>query len=761
MMNTIEIRIRGTVQGVGFRPFVYRLARDCSIKGWVQNTPEGVVIEAEAPGDHLEVFMRRFQEDLPPHCIIETLAKKEIPPRGFKSFEILPSDTKGEQTTLVLPDMATCQECLREIFDIQDRRYLYPFTNCTHCGPRYSIIESLPYDRANTSMKHFQMCPLCQKEYEDPLDRRFHAQPNACPVCGPWLQLWDAQGRVLAVHGQAMEKTAKFLKQGAIVAVKGLGGFHLMADATDENTLQLLRRRKNRPHKPLAVMFPSLAAIENVCKVSGFEKRLLVSAQAPIVLVRKKEDSPSIAPSVAPDNPYVGAMLACMPLQHILLYLCQSAVVATSGNISDEPICIDNQEVLTRLDGIADYFLVHNRPIVRQVDDSLLQEVQQGPYFLRRSRGFAPLPVKMPLRSKGILAVGAHQKNTVALSLERSAIISQHIGDLDTKESIDVFERTVESLRQIYSSPLREVICDMHPDYTSSRYAKDLQVPVVTVQHHQAHVASCLAEHGIEDSVLGVCFDGTGYGEDGTIWGGEFFKNEGNEFKRVAHFRLFPLPGGEIAISQPRRCALGLLYVLGHGNLEPFTDLACMKSFSLQEVGIIKKMLSRNINTPMTSSMGRLFDAISSLVGLCHKTTFEGQAAMALEFQAEGNHVAQGYPYAVMSDTVHKDCLVIDWADMVSGVVDDVRRGVTLGQIAAKFHYTLIEIIVDVASRVGENKVVLTGGCFQNKILTEGTIGRLKQKGFVPFWHSQIPPNDGGIALGQIWLSARRKAPCV
>jgi len=756
-MNAILIRIRGTVQGVGFRPFVYRLAHDCAIKGWIQNTSEGVILEAEALVPQLEIFIRRLKTELPPHCVLEQFIQQEIPIKGFKSFEILPSDSKGEQTAFVLPDIATCPQCLKEVFDPKDRRYLYPFTNCTHCGPRYSIIEALPYDRANTSMKNFIMCPICQNEYDDPLNRRFHAQPNACFVCGPSVELWDHQGREIALREKALEKTAELLKQGHIVAVKGLGGFHLMADAANEESVGLLRQRKNRPHKPLAVMFPSIEAIEEFCDITAVERNLLVSPQAPIVLVLKKGGMVGLSSLISPGNLYVGAMLGCMPLQHILLKLFGKALVATSANISDEPICIDNQEALLRLEGIADYFLVHNRPIVRQVDDSLIQEIIGKASFLRRSRGFAPLPVKLDHSSIGILAVGAHQKNTVALSLDQGAVISQHIGDLDSQESVEVFERTIESLRQIYSSAISEVVCDKHPDYTSSRYAKELGVAIVHVQHHHAHAASCMAEHGIEGPVLGICFDGTGYGEDKTIWGGEFLQCEGGDFIRLGHLKLFPLPGSEAAVQEPRRSALGLLYEVSNGKLEDFEDLDCIKSFSIQELRIIKQMLDQRINTPLTSSMGRLFDGISSLMGLCHQSSFEGQGAMALEFQARTISVNNGYPYGILDSSSLKKAFSMDWTGIVRGIIEDLRVGIAKAEIAAKFHFTIVEMIVDVALRVGENKVVLTGGCFQNKILTEMAVEGLKKEGFMPYWHTQVPPNDGGIALGQLMVASRRK----
>lgn len=745
-MNAVHIRIRGTVQGVGFRPFVYRLAHDCAIKGWIQNSPQGVVLEVEGP--RVDEFIHRLCKEQPPYCVIQELMQEEIGFKGYKNFEIVASDEEGEQTALVLPDIATCAQCLEEIFNPHDRRYLYPFTNCTHCGPRYSIIEDLPYDRAHTSMKYFKMCPACQKEYDDPLNRRFHAQPNACPVCGPKVELWDNRGHVISDH-DLVKETAKRLKQGAIVAVKGLGGFHLMVDACNEKAVEVLRERKQRPHKPLAVMFASIEAIHKACVVSDLEKQLLVSGQSPIVLVRQKTDERPIAPSVAPGNPYLGVMLPCMPLQHILMRYFGGPLVATSGNLSDEPVCIDNQEARQRLGGIADYFLTHNRPIVRQVDDSVVHEMANQPYFLRRSRGFAPLPVGKLGVSKGVLAVGAHQKNTVALTVGQGAVVSQHIGDLETTEFIDAFKRTIESLHRIYASPIEHVVCDLHPDYTSSAYAKDLKVALTQVQHHQAHVAACMAEKNLQSPVLGICFDGTGYGLDHTIWGGEFLKFDGQRFQRVGHLKLFPLPGGEAAVHEPRRSALGLLSTLGE-PLDFFGDLDCMRSFTKKELKIIERMLEKKINCPETSSMGRLFDGISSLIGLCHVTSFEGQAAMALEFAAEPISVLTGYPYSLVP---HPTYWTVDWSGMVRQVVEDVRRGLSAAQIAAKFHYTIVEIMVSMARCIGESKVILSGGCFQNKLLTNNAIACLQEEGFEPLWHTEVPCNDGGIALGQLWIA--------
>jgi len=752
MTKSLHFQIRGTVQGVGFRPWIYRLANQLNLKGFVQNTSQGVAMEIEGPASKVENFVQQVRTNPPAHCVMTQCLITDILPKSFHQFQILSSQDENQHEALVLPDIATCPDCIKEIFDQHDRRYLYPFTNCTHCGPRYSIIEALPYDRLNTSMKKFKMCPKCQNEYDDPSNRRFHAQPNACPVCGPKVTLWDDHGEVVTTASETLPATVELIKRGAIVAVKALGGFYLIADALNADAVDLLRQRKARPHKPLALMMPSLRMTMQYCDISPLEAELLQSSQAPIVLLRKAQKGLKVSKEVAPENPYLGCMLPSMPLLHILLRMLNRPLVATSGNLSEEPICIDNAEALDRLKGIADFFLVHDRPIVRHVDDSIAQVVCNGSSLLRRARGFAPLPIDIGKNCDGILSTGAHQKNTVALGLGNSVIISQHIGDLDDKTSCLTFEKTISSLKSIYDAPITKVVCDSHPDYASTRYAHTLTDDVLKVQHHHAHVASCMAEEGIAQEVLGICWDGTGYGNDGTIWGGEFLVTDGLDYRRFAHLNLFALPGGESAIKEPRRSALGLLFKLCDGNWQEYKDLPSIKTFSPQELLILHRMIKQKINSPLTSSMGRLFDGIASLLGLCHQASFEGQAAMALEYKISDELILAPYDYEIIPEKV----LSIDWTDIVKGVIADIRGGKNATMISTRFHLTLIKIIIDIAHQANNPNIVLTGGCFQNKWLLENAVNRLKQEGFTPYWHKQIPANDGGISLGQMFVAARR-----
>jgi hydrogenase maturation protein HypF len=796
MRERLRITIYGIVQGVGFRPFVYRLATDLGLKGWVVNSCEGVVIEAEGRRGSLDSFLARLKQEGPPQSHIYSLQYVFLDPAGFPDFEIresdaagLPGRQAGAKTALILPDIATCPECLEEIFDPSDRRYLYPFTNCTHCGPRYSIIEAIPYDRKNTSMKKFSMCPACRKEYNDPFNRRFHAQPNACPVCGPHLELWDAEGNIFEKNHQALLAAVAAIQQGRIVAVKGIGGFHLWVDASREEGVRLLRRRKRREEKPFALMFPTLEMVKEYCLISPQEEFLLTSREAPIVLLAGKglpqgegcAASGLAGPvcfSVAQSNPYLGVMLPYSPLHHILMRemsactsIRQRPVVATSGNLSDEPICIDEKEALARLSGIADMFLIHNRPIVRPVDDSVVRVMMHRPLVLRRARGYAPLPVSLNEALSGkqdalcVLAVGGHLKNTVALSVRNNVFISQHIGDLQTAQSLEAFSRTIESLRGLYEPSVDCLACDLHPEYLSTKFARGFNLPaggaglgrdsrgqagpsVRAVQHHYAHIVSCMAENHLKGKVLGIAWDGTGFGEDRTIWGGEFLVADLKEFSRVGHFRTFPLPGGEKAVQEPRRTAFGLLSeIFGDAIIDSGGSLPDLLLFSPAEINVLRQMISKGVNSPRTSSVGRLFDAVASLCGVMQRVRFEGQAAMALEYLLREADVEKSYPCRIISDG--QKCLVADWEPMIREIINDVRASTARETISAKFHNTLVETAVDMAKRIQEERVVLSGGCFQNKYLTERLIKRLRQEGFQVFWHQWVPPNDGGISLGQ------------
>jgi hydrogenase maturation protein HypF len=786
LVRRLQVTIRGAVQGVGFRPFIYRLATEMRLPGWVLNSSQGVFVEVEGENHVLDAFLLRVEKEKPPRSSIHSLEFSVLDPIGFTRFEIRQSDESGEKTTLVLPDIATCPDCLREIFDPLNRRYLYPFTNCTNCGPRFSIIDALPYDRPNTSMKKFQMCDHCRREYEDPLDRRFHAQPNACPKCGPHLELWDENGRILSSHRDSLLEAANATRHGKIVAMKGLGGFHLIVDARNNDAVKRLRERKHREEKPLALMYPTLEAVKIDCVVSELEERLLLSPESPIVLLSRRSpisdfgfrppagragnSNFSIASSVAPLNPYLGVMLPYTPLHHILMKELGFPVVATSGNLSDEPICTDEGEALKRLSDIADLFLVHDRPIVRHVDDSVVRVLMGRELVLRRARGYAPLPIRVRASKEApVLAVGAHLKNTVAVSSGNNVFISQHVGDLETQEAFHAFQGVCRDLPNLFGSKPESLVCDIHPAYLSTQFAKGQDRQVVEVQHHYAHIASCMAENELDGIVLGVSWDGTGYGLDGTIWGGEFLTTTERSFQRVASFRQFRLPGGERAIREPRRTAIGVLYEIFGDKLFEQKNIAVLDSFAESELRVVRQAIARGVNSPQSSSVGRLFDAVASYIGLRQRVNFEGQAAMELEFAIEKTKTDELYQFRLLDfgSRIEKETspksefrnprstIVIDWEPMILELLDDVGRAVSPCAISAKFHNTLVEIVVEIAKRIGEKRVVLSGGCFQNKYLTERAVQRLEVVGFQPYWHQRVPPNDGGISLGQVFAARR------
>lgn len=771
-LHRIRLSLRGLLQGIGFRPFVYQLAHEIGLKGWVQNSPQGVSIEAEGNRESLDEFMLRLEKESPPNTVFHGMQSSQLEPLGYEHFIIKASEKSGDQSTLILPDIATCADCLREIFDPSNRRYLYPFTNCTHCGPRFSIIEALPYDRKHTSMKQFQMCGSCQVEYENPQDRRFHAQPNACPDCGPHLEFWDPNGDSLSNNDEALEDAVRAIKAGAILAVKGLGGFHLMVNACNDQAVRRLRKKKYREEKPFAVMFQDLPSIKKICEVSTLEEKILLSAEAPIVLLQRKpvlkrtKKGIAISVEVAPSNPYLGVMLPSTPLHHILMNRIGFPIIATSGNISDESICTQEDEALKRLQGIAEYFLVHDRPIVKHADDSIVQLVSVSSQILRRARGYAPLPISVKENIPSCVGVGGYLKNTIALAKGHNLFVSQHIGDLGSAQTAVTFEDTFNSFVKLYDIQSDSVACDFHPDYPSTHWAKSNQKVKIPVQHHVAHVFSCMAEHDLQGPLLGVAWDGSGYGLDGTVWGGEFFHITSESIHRIARWRPFPLPGGDKAVKEPRRSALGLLYeVLGE---TVFERPELLNSFSTEEILVLKTMLEKKINCPMTSSCGRLFDAVASLSGIRQFNSFEGQAAMELEFSMQKPCSESFYPV----DVIEKDFKAysvlggksdyydlnlkyqLDVASLIGELLEDLSDNLSLNLIATKFHNALVESIISIAKRVGEERVVLSGGCFQNKYLTERTIHRLRQEGCQPYWHQRIPPNDGGLALGQIFAAS-------
>lgn len=746
MKKRIQILIQGAVQGVGFRPFIYKLANELNLNGFITNTVNGVTIEVEGNENTLNEFVSRISSDKPRHSVIKSFNVKQLQPNGYKDFRIVESATSGEPTAIILPDIAVCNECLNEMFDPENRRYLYPFINCTNCGPRFSIIESLPYDRPNTSMKIFDMCDKCREEYENPLDRRFHAQPIACPDCGPRIQLLNQSGGIICERQNAITESVKLIRQGKIVALKGLGGFQLIVNACDDDAVQRLRERKHRDEKPFAVMFPSLEAVKNFCYVSEAEEKILNSPESPIVLLKKKlkilNQKFGISELVSPQNPYLGVMLPYTPLHHLLMKEFGEPIIATSGNISEEPMCIDENEAIERLSGIADYFLIHNRPIVRPVDDSVVRVVKNKLMILRKARGFSPLPISIRNSvEENFICVGAHLKNTISLKKGNEVFISQHIGDLENTEAEKYFHNTISDFKKMYKIEPEYYVHDLHPDYLSTKFCNHQNIKTISVQHHLAHIAACYEENKPDGKCFAVCWDGTGYGLDGTIWGGEFFIYDEYEFQHFAQFRQFRLSGGDAAARDTRRSLSGILYEIIRENI-PFERLNL--THIKKDLTIFIQMLKKNINCFTTSSMGRLFDAVSALLNICQKSTYEGQAAMMLEFIAD-EKIKSYYNF----DLIEKGKLVINWCPMFEEMFVDLKKELPASEISAKFHNTLVEIIIALAKRVSRSNVLLTGGCFQNVFLLERTIERLTEEGFIPHWNKLVPTNDGGISFGQ------------
>ena len=733
----LRIALQGAVQGVGFRPTVYRLAERMRLSGWVRNTSAGLEIEIEGDAEQLYIFLLQLRAATPAAAVIASEETFRVAPCGGFGFEILPSAGDASDGTpklaAILPDIATCSQCLAEVFDPENRRCGYSFTNCTQCGPRYSIVLDIPYDRPNTTMQKFLLCSSCRREYGSLHDRRFHAQPNACATCGP--RLW------LSPVGSGSEnifsEIAGALAQGKIVALKGIGGFQLLVDARDSTAVVRLRERKLREHKPFAMLMPSLECILRYCDVDSEEEGLLLSAAAPIVLLQPK-DADDLAPEVAQHSSCIGVMLPCSPIHHLLMAHHPFPLVATSGNLVGEPIAIDNEEALDRLKDVADIFVLHDRPIARACDDSVVR-LADHPQILRRARGYAPLPVAVPYDLRPVLAVGGHLKNTVAIGFGRQVWLSQHIGDLDSPEARDAFDRTIEDLCRLYRFAPEVIVSDLHPDYASTRWAEQHArtsgVALVQVQHHHAHIASCAAENGLTEPYLGVAWDGAGLGLDGTIWGGEFFVSDRNRFERIASLRPFALPGGEAAMRDCSRPAAGLLW-----------EMRSSTTARQQVQNQFAAMLAHEINAPQSSSVGRLFDAVAYLAGAAQQNLFEGQAATRLEGAIGQTQTDEAYLIAAANG-------IGDWSSLVEGVQADQRSGVALGLISAKFHNALADWLLAVARTTKIRNVVLSGGVFQNAYLTRRSRRILEADGFEVFTHRQVPANDGGLALGQAVLA--------
>jgi len=748
----MQVRVLGVVQGVGFRPFIYRLAQRYNLTGWVRNTSGSVEIEVEGGEEALDRFLTALGTEAPPMAGIEEVTVDALPPKGYTGFEIRESLAREGKYQMVSPDIATCRDCQSELLAPSDRRYRYPFTNCTNCGPRFTIIEDIPYDRPRTTMRHFKMCPECQREYDDPRDRRFHAQPNACPRCGPGLELRDSRGSPLECR-DVIQQAGELLKEGRILAVKGLGGFQLACDATNESAVQLLRERKRRPSKPLAVMM-IMEEVGRHCWVSPEEEGLLLSPQCPVVLLKWRQGS-SVCREVAPALKYLGVMLPCTPLHYLLLGETGLPLVMTSGNLSEEPIAMDNEEALRRLSGIADYFVLHNRDIYSRYDDSVYMVERGEAQAIRRARGYAPCPIFLPFKARPVLACGAELKNTFCLTREEHAFLSQHIGDMENEETLEHFETTIGLYRRLFRIEPELIACDMHPEYLSTRYALGLGAEtglrVTPVQHHHAHIVSCLTENGARGPAIGVAFDGTGYGTDGNIWGGEFLVCDFGGFERAGHLEYVPMPGGAAAVNRPYRMALGYVDTL-LGPDFPLEGLPVLGRLDAGEVAIIRRQLERRLNSPLTSSAGRLFDAVSALAGVRGTVDYEAQAAIELEMLApdEVSRDLTGYPFSIASEGKVK---VVRLAELVSAVIGDVKAQVPVAVISAQFHKSLARVIVQTCRLIGKetgiNLVALSGGVFQNRLLLRLATSGLEGAGFRVLTHRLVPANDGGVSLGQ------------
>ena len=751
----VDVHVGGVVQGVGFRPHVYALADDLGLDGFVRNGPDGVRIEVEGPPDAITAFLDRLSRQAPPLALVEHVDVGDLPATGVpEGFTILTSTSAAGGRTLVSPDVATCDACLAEVADPDDRRHGYPFTNCTDCGPRFTIVRDVPYDRAATTMAGFSLCTACREEYDDPVDRRFHAQPVCCPGCGPTLVLHGPG--IGAEVRDPIGVAARLLRDGAVVAVKGLGGYHLAVDARLEPAVATLRSRKHREEKPFAVLVADLAQARRYGEVDEVSARLLTDRARPIVLVPRGAEP--VAASVAPGNRSLGLLLPYTPLHHLLTRAVDGPVVLTSGNVSDEPIAHDDAEALLRLAPIADAFVTHDRPIHVRTDDSVARVVAGRPLLLRRSRGFAPGPVTLPDPvPRAVLAVGAELKSTVCVAAGRHAFLSQHVGDLENHETYVAFLAAIEHLGRLFAVTPEVVAHDLHPEYLSTKHVLELPdgLPRIGVQHHHAHVASCLVDNGRRGPVIGVAFDGTGYGPDGTIWGGEVLVADLAGYERVGHLAPVPLPGGAAAIREPWRMAVAYLDVLGRDGA---TERLPVHARNARRWDLVRQVGGRPAHAPSTSSAGRLFDAVAALLDVRDVVTYEGQAAIELEQAAGAAAGERGYPVTVGDDAP----FVIDGPGIVGAVLDDRAAGTDRSRIAARFHATLADAVALVCGRVrdltGLGEVALTGGVFQNALLTALTLARLQERGFTVLTHRQVPPNDGGISLGQVAVAAAQDA---
>jgi hydrogenase maturation protein HypF len=754
MIDSKKIDVKGIVQGVGFRPFIYHLAKKCGLLGHVCNTTSGVSIEIEGQKSQINEFIEKIKTAPPPQAVIFEIASYDIEPAGYDDFVIRASDDHKEKFVPISPEIATCKNCLAELFDPSDRRYRYPFINCTNCGPRFTIVKDIPYDREFTTMASFKMCRTCQKEYDDPDNRRFHAQPNACPACGPGLTLLNNSLEKIDAS-DVISEVCRLLKNGNIIAIKGLGGYHLACDALNPDAVFKLRSRKYREYKPFALMVKDIETAKRLCYVNENEEKALTGSIRPIVLLKKRTGCP-VAEDVAPCQKYHGIMLPYTPLHHLILAESGLVLVMTSANMSSEPIVYQDETAFDRLENIADFYCIHNREIHIRTDDSVIRVWRGNEMVFRRARGFAPFPLVLNFGFReNILACGAELKNSFCLGKENFAFMSHHIGDLENLETLTSYEEGIEHLQRIFNVSPALVAHDLHPDYLATKYALALEdIPKIGVQHHHAHIVSCMVENEIEGQVIGVSFDGTGYGPDGTIWGGEFLICDYSEFKRVGHLEYIPLPGGEKAIKEPWRTAASYLYKIYHDQMFDL-DIAFVRKLDMRKWPTIEKMINKGINSPLTSSAGRLFDAVSALVGIRNEIYYEGQAAIELEMAAG----AEDREYSFDLKNVEDKILVL-FEPLFRGMVSDLEQKVGVDAISARFHNTVAKIILRVCLKLkntsGLRGVALSGGVFQNSLLLEKTYVLLVENGFKVFTHRRVPPNDGGIALGQAVVANER-----
>lgn len=765
-----RLDLRGAVQGVGLRPFVFHLARAGGLGGFIRNTGDGVRIEVEGLPQAIAAFRSALHSELPAPAAIHELHARALAPLGEQSF-VVSASAIGAPTGFITPDLAMCGTCRREIFDPRDRRCGYAFTTCLHCGPRYSILAALPYDRERTAMAGFQMCRLCRAEYQDPASRRFHAQTIACAQCGPRLSLWDAAGRVLSRDEEALATSAAALRAGAIVALKGLGGFQLLVDAGDEQAVQRLRTRKQRARKPFAIMCSSLEQARGLAGIAAPEADLLSSAMAPIVLLPRPvagalrsagHGEGAVAAAVASVGPSLGVMLPYTPLHALLLARFGGVLVVTSGNLHDEPIVTDEHEALQRLGGVADLWLVHDRPVLHAVDDSVVRVMAGQAVVLRRARGYAPAPIAHARVQRPMLALGGQQKSALATGGRGSIVLGPHGGDLSSPRARSLCERNARELPQLQNLSPGVVACDAHPDYFSTRLAERIAAAAqaqggacrqVRVQHHLAHVLACQVDNALEPPFLGIAWDGSGYGADGAIWGSEALFVGSDHYRRCAQLLPFALPGAEAAVREPRRAALGALFRLYGAQALQRCELAPVAAFDVTARRVLGAMLARCVNCPQASSVGRLFDAVAALLGLCQLGTFEGEAAMAVEAAAMRARVADDLPPLALYEQDGR--WLLDWRATLDGLIESVTAARSdVEALAAGFHAALAQAMVGLAERIGTPRVLLSGGCFQNARLLQAAVAQLRAAGFTPYWHRQVPPNDGGLAVGQIAFAA-------